>query len=205
MITEKQLTQIFPYCIYSKFTLTELVNALNNTFTRLGNGPYRAPMFLAQIGEESGQFRWVVEDLDYSAQALLNVFPNYFTPEQANEYARNPERIANRVYANRMGNGDEASGDGWKYRGRGFLQLTGKNNYLACGTYLGIDLITNPDYLSQLPGASDSAAWYWLTNNLNTYADQQNVVECTKLINGGLNGLNVREQYYNTAVSIMVK
>ncbi len=205
MITKEQLLEILPEAIHCPFGVDALVPVLNNIETQLGEGKYRLPMFLAQIATESNQFMFVVEDLDYSAEALLRVFPREFpTSELANAYARIPEKIANRVYANRMGNGDEASGDGWKYRGRGFIQITGKDNYTAICNSLCINSINNPDLLATLPYAMDSALWYWNQNNLNEAADRQDVVLATRRINGGLNGLTQREMYYSKARKVLL-
>lgn len=164
------------------------------------NTPLRLAHFMAQMDHESG-LKPVQENLNYSEQGLLRTFPRYFTPAQAREYARKPERIANRAYANRMGNGDEASGDGWRYRGRGFIQLTGKDNYIALTRESGIDYLNNPDLLLNEADAMISALWYWKRNNINSLADLDNIESVTRRINGGLNGLAHRKQlteYYKT-------
>jgi putative chitinase len=153
--------------------------------------------FLSQCAHESGGFRFVVENLNYSAQALRAIFGKYFPDDtSANDYARQPEKIANKVYANRMGNGDEASGDGFKYRGRGLIQITGKDNYTASGNALGVDFINNPDIVEHPEAASLSAGWFWDTRHLNNYADQKDIVGMTKRINGGTNGLDDRQMRY---------
>jgi putative chitinase len=159
------------------------------------NTSLRLCHFLAQIIHESGHFKYKSENLNYSAKALRSVFGKYFkTDAVANEYARKPEKIANRVYANRMGNGDEASGDGWKYRGRGLIQLTGKCNYDACGKAIGLDLLGNPDLLTESAEASVLAAcWFWNKNGLNQFADKDDITTITKRINGGTNGLEDRK------------
>jgi putative chitinase len=159
------------------------------------NTSLRLCHFLAQIIHESGHFKYKSENLNYSAKALRSVFGKYFkTDAIANEYARKPEKIANRVYANRMGNGDEASGDGWKYRGRGLIQLTGKCNYDACGKAIGLDLLGNPDLLTESAEASVLAAcWFWNKNGLNQFADKDDITTITKRINGGTNGLEDRK------------
>lgn len=161
--------------------------------------------FLAQILHESGNLRYKSENLNYSAKALRSVFGKYFkTDAMANEYARKPEKIANKVYANRMGNGDEASGDGWKYRGRGLIQLTGKNNYKACGEALGIDLLKMPDLITSDPYICvKSACWFWNKNGLNTFADNDDVKTITKRINGGFNGLDDRTNLLKKAKNIL--
>jgi len=161
------------------------------------NTPYRIAGFLSQAAHESGGFKFVVENLNYSPAALRSVFGKYFPDEiTANAYARNPEKIANKVYANRMGNGDEASGEGFKYRGRGLIQLTGKDNYAACGNALGMDFINNPVLLEHPEAAALSAGWFWSTRHLNTYADEKDVIGMTKRVNGGTNGLDDRQMRY---------
>lgn len=159
--------------------------------------PVRIAGFLAQCGHESGGFKFVEENLNYSAPALRSVFGKYFPDDSsAQAFARNPEKIANRVYANRMGNGNEASGDGWKYRGRGIIQITGKDNYVASGNALGVDFVSNPDLASTPEFAALTAGWYWDTRHLNNYADAQDVLGMTKRVNGGTNGLDDRQLRY---------
>lgn len=204
ILTKDILIKIFPNAIETKLGIDEVVTTLNNAFTKLGDGPRRAPMFIAQTGEESNEYRDFIENLNYSWEALLHIFPSHFSSqEDAMNYNRQPERIANRIYANRLGNGDEASGDGWKYRGRGFIQITGMNNYEICGEALGVDLVSNPDYLSTLPGAVDSAVWYWNSRDISKFADADDVRECTRLINGGLMGLNFRQSSYDLAKQLL--
>ena len=126
------------------------------------------------------------------------VFGKYFTDDsQANAYARQPEKIANKVYANRMGNGDEKSGDGFKYRGRGLVQCTGKDTYAAFGNAVGVDTVDNPEALEAPDAAALSAGWFWSTHHLNSLADAKDVVGMTRRINGGTNGLDDRELRYN--------
>ncbi len=158
--------------------------------------PLRKAHFLAQVTHESGGFKYVRENLNYSAKALFNVFRKYFpNMTVANEYARQPEKIADKVYANRLGNGSEASGDGYKFRGRGLIQLTGKNNYMAFQKVTGENLITDPDQVASPKYALASACWYWQKRKINTYADQDDIHMVTKLINGGYNGLANRQHY----------
>ncbi len=153
--------------------------------------------FLTQISHESG-LKPISENLNYSSERLRQIFPKYFISKaDADRYARQPERIANRVYANRMGNGNEASGDGWKYRGRGFIQITGKSNYLMLSKDTRIDFITNPDLLLQEANSMISALWFWNKNNLNALADKNDVKAITKRINGGFNGLEHRTELFN--------
>ncbi|MDO8608861.1 MAG: glycoside hydrolase family 19 protein [Phaeospirillum sp.] len=165
--------------------------------------PLRLAAFLAQIAHESGQFRALVENLNYSAEALLRVFPRHFDAGQAAAYARQPERIGSRVYANRMGNGDEASGDGWRYRGRGLIQITGRSNYAACGEALGIGLVHAPEMLEQPSPAARSAGWFWHSNGLNRFADARDIEIITRRINGGLTGLEDRKAHYARACAAM--
>lgn len=177
---------------------------LNATMGRFEiNTPYRVAGFLAQVSHESGGFQFVTENLNYSAEALARVFPRYFpTMELAQEYARKPEKIANRCYGSRMGNGDEASGDGWKYRGRGLIQLTGKNNYVAFSLECDNEALVNPDLVAEPALAAESAGWFWSKNGLNALADAQDIVGMTKRINGGTNGLDHRQQLYAGAMSV---
>jgi len=158
------------------------------------NTKLRAAHFLAQIAQESSELRRLEENLNYSEEGLLKVFPKYFNRESATRYARHPQMIANRVYASRMGNGNEQSGDGWRFRGRGLLQLTGKENYqkYAQSEYCNGDLLAHPEWLAKYPGALKSAMWYWLLRNINDLADNDDVEAVTKRINGGQNGLAQR-------------
>ena len=163
------------------------------------NTPLRLAHFLAQTGHESGGFKITTENLNYSAKGLANIFKKYFTPESAAEYQRKPEKIANIVYANRMGNGNQASGDGYKFRGRGFIQLTGKTNYQAFDKTVEDNIEANPDLVAtKYPLLS--AAWFWSKNGLNTIADQGNTTEVvtkiTKKVNGGTIGLDDRVKHF---------
>lgn len=164
----------------------------------------RAVMFLSQVLTESGALSTVVENLNYSVNGLLKTFPKYYrTVAEAEAHAKQPIKIASRVYANRMGNGDEASQDGWKYRGRGLIQITGKNNYVAFGNKIGVDLTANPSYLETPEGAARSAAWFWNVNNLNRFADKGDIEGCSRAVNGGTNGLPDRIMYYNRGMKII--
>ena len=155
-------------------------------------------MFSAQLLHESAMLTATIENLNYSELGLVKVFKKYFDRNNAKKYARQPERIANRVYADRMGNGNEDSGDGWKFRGRGLIQLTGKETYIACGKGLGIDLIKNPDYLLTPEGSTRSAGWFWKSKKLGTSADRGDIIANTKIINGGMNGLEHRSKLYES-------
>ena len=158
------------------------------------NTPLRLSHFMAQIHHESN-LKPIDENLNYSSKALLRVFGKYFTNIHiANKYARNPVKIANRVYSNRMKNGNEQSGDGWKYRGRGFIQITGKENYYNLSIYTGIDYLNNPDLLLNEADSMISAVWYWNKRNLNKYADMDDIKQITRRINGGYNGLKHRKE-----------
>lgn len=159
------------------------------------NTPLRIAHFLAQVCHESNNFSAVSENLNYSASALRRVFGKYFNDDDiANEYARQPEKIANRVYASRMGNGDETSGDGWAYRGRGLMQLTGKSNYQRFDDAYGVDVVSQPDVIANDPALCVAVAgWYWDGNDLNTLADDDDVKRITKRINGGYHGLDDRK------------
>ncbi|MBA4359320.1 MAG: glycoside hydrolase family 19 [Pseudomonas sp.] len=148
--------------------------------------PLRLAAFLAQIGHESGRLSRVVENLNYSAEGLQKTWPSLFDAKLAAEYARQPERIANVAYNARMGN--TAPGDGWKYRGRGLIQVTGKNNYAACGDALGMDLLTTPSLLETPKGAALSAGWFWNSMNLNALADAGDIQNIGSLINTGRRG-----------------
>ncbi len=164
------------------------------------NSPLRLAHFLAQCGHESGGFRATQENLNYSAKGLMGIFKKYFPTEAlANAYQRNPQKIANRVYANRMANGDEASGDGYKFRGRGYIQLTGKDNYTQFGKAIGENITSNPDVVSG-KYALLSAAWFWSKNGLNKLADggasDAVVTSITKRVNGGTIGLADRIKHF---------
>lgn len=204
IFTTEMLLKLYPSAKNSPLGIDNVVSELNNTISSLGIGEYRFPMFLAQVGEESQEFTHFSENLNYSASALLSLFPTHFASlDDATQYARQPERIANRIYANRLGNGSEASGDGWRYRGRGAIQLTGKFNYQACAKFLNVDVVNSPDYLSILPGAIESAMWFWSMRNINKYADLQDVKTVTKLINGGILGIDQRETNYILAKQLL--
>lgn len=152
----------------------------------------RQAQFLAQIGHESGALSRMSENLNYSASGLLTNFHTHFTKEEAEKYQRRPMDIANRAYAKRYGNGDEASGDGWTYRGRSPIQLTFKDNYHACGLALEIDLVSNPDLLLSPEYAALAAAWYWQVHGCNAMADAGEIRGITKAVNGGYNGMDER-------------
>ncbi len=175
-------------------------NLLDNILPASGiDTKERVCMFLAQCGHESGGFSRFTEGLNYSAEGLLTTFPKYFPDlKTAKAYERQKEKIANKVYANRMGNGPESSGDGWKYRGFGILQLTFKDNYSAFSKDSGIDLVTDPEkYRTDLSVIIKTAIWFWNKNGLNKFADAKDILGATKKINGGTNGLEDRTKHYN--------
>ena len=164
------------------------------------NTPQRVAAFLAQCAHESGGFVFLKENLNYKAASLRKVFPKYFPDDAiAAAYAGKGEMIANRVYANRMGNGDEASGDGFRYCGRGLIQLTGKQNYQAFADSIEIPVEQVPEFLETFEGAIQSACWFWENNNLNQYADTDDILTMTKRINGGTIGLEDRKKHYEHA------
>jgi putative chitinase len=168
------------------------------------NTPERIAGFIAQCAHESGGFTATEENLNYSAKGLNTTFKKYFpTLESALPYERKPERIANRVYANRMGNGDEASGDGFRYRGRGLIQLTGKNNYERFAKDLGITVEECAQYLSTPGGAVSSAGWFFDQNNLLALCDKEDMLMLTKRINGGVLGLQDRLEHYHKLVELL--
>ena len=167
------------------------------------NTPQRVAAFLAQCAHESGGFVFLKENLNYKAASLRKVFPKYFPDDNiAAQYANKPQMIANRVYANRMGNGDEASGDGYKFCGRGLIQLTGKDNYTFFAGSLDIPVEEASEYLQTFEGAVQSACFFWEQNNLNTWADKGDILTLTKRINGGTIGLEDRQKHYNHALHI---
>lgn len=163
-------------------------------------GHLRQAAFLAQLSHESGRFTILEENLRYSATGLRVIFPKYFTEAEAETFAKRPEAIANRVYANRMGNGDEASGDGWRFRGRGLIQLTGRHNYRAAGTSLGAAFEAEPDMVSRMHWAALTAGWFWDQKELNALADVGDMVGITRRINGGSIGLESRLKLYRQAL-----
>jgi putative chitinase len=167
------------------------------------NTPERVAAFLAQTAHESGGYKALKENLNYRAESLLRTFPKYFKNlEEARSYERQPEKIANRVYANRMGNGGESTGDGFQYLGRGLIQLTGKDNYTLFAAAIDTPLEEIPEYLQTFEGAVQSACWFWEQNNLNRWADQKDIVTLTRRINGGTIGLEDRKKHYEHALEL---
>lgn len=175
------------------------VDALDETCQEFAiDSPYRIAGFLSNVAHESAGFKFVKENLNYSAASLMRVWSSRFpTLEIAQRYAMQPEKIANRAYADRMGNGDEASGDGAKFLGRGLIQLTGKNNYVAYSMACDNEALTKPEIVEQPRYAAESAGWFWSVNRLNQLADAQDITGMCRRINGGLNGLDDRQMKYS--------
>lgn len=170
------------------------------------NTPLRVAAFIAQTAHESKGYSAFIESFYYStAEQLTKTWSKRFSADIAAAYARQPEKTANHAYGGRadLGNGDEASGDGWRYRGRGVIQTTGRINYKACGIGLSLDLITSPELLEWPLNAFRSAGWYWKSRNCNAFADSTDFIGLTKAINGGLNGLDDRKDYYARAKSVL--
>ena len=204
VLTREQLAQMIPGNPY----LDNWLEALNEILPEYEiNTPRRVAAFVAQCAHESGGFRALKENLNYRAATLRKIFPKYFPNDAiANEYASKPnkqEAIANRVYANRMGNGPEESGDGFRYCGRGLIQLTGKDNYTWFAASLEIPVEEAAEYLQTFEGAVQSACWFWETNNLNQWADKGDILTLTKRINGGTIGLEDRIKHYNHALHVL--
>jgi putative chitinase len=201
-ITTQQLLQILPNAgpVASVF-----VSALNDAMARFKiEGRLRVAAFLAQVGHESGQLRTLVENLNYSTEGLIRIWPKRFNLVTATSVARKPEQIANIVYASRLGNGPAVTGDGWRYRGRGLIQVTGWVNYQACGSALSVDLLNKPELLEQPVYAALSAAWFWSSNGLNELADAERFEAITRKVNGGLNGQADRLAIYKRALEFLV-
>jgi len=201
MITQEQLSQIIPGNAYVEHWC-EALNKLLPDYEI--NTPQRIAAFLAQCAHESGGFNALQENLNYKAESLMRVWPGRFpTMEIASHYAHNPEMIANKVYADRMGNGPESSGDGWKYCGRGLIQLTGKDNYTAFADSIGVTPEEVSEYLTTFEGSIQSACWFWENNNLNQFADNGDITTMTKRINGGTIGLEDRMKHYQHALHVL--
>ncbi len=198
-ITSEILYKLYPAT--PKARVDELITPLNKVAEKYDiSTENRLAAFIAQVGHESGGFVYMAENLNYSAKGLLSVFKKYFPTEVvANSYARQPRKIASKVYANRMGNGTEDSGDGWKYRGRGFMQVTGKTNYTSFAKDMGMEIDDVLIYLETIEGAMMSAGWFWNKNKLNQYADSGNFTKITQIINGGQNGAADRLAHYQKA------
>jgi putative chitinase len=183
----------------------EWVDALNATFQRFDmSTPLRQAAFIGQCSHECGNFKVLQENLNYRAATLMKLWPKRFpTLEIANAYAGNAKKIANMVYSNRMGNRDENSGDGYRFRGRGCIQLTGHANYYHAGQTCGVDFVMEPDLVATPQFAALTAGWFWDTHKLNQYADSQDYVGMTKKINGGTIGLEDRIKHINQALAVL--
>lgn len=205
MITAEQFHHLFP----RNTDPQGWADSMNEVFPTYDiNTPQRVAAFLAQCGHESAGWTVFQENLNYSAEGLTKIFHKYFpTLESAQPYARKPEMIANRVYSSRMGNGDEASGDGWKYRGRGPIQLTGKANYTQYAKDMFEDwesVVAQPDWVTEDKDfALMSAIWFWNKNGLNALADKEDLLTMTKRINGGTIGLDDRIKHYKEAIALL--
>jgi putative chitinase len=204
MLTLGQLKQMLPKNPY----VADWHEALSQLLPDYDiNTPQRIAAFVAQCAHESGNFMVLKENLNYRAATLRKIFPKYFPHDAiANDYATRLNKqaaIANRAYGNRMGNGDESSGDGWRFCGRGLIQLTGRNNYQAFADSLEMNINDVPEYLGTFEGAAQSACWFWETNNLNRFADKNDIKGLTKAINGGYIGLEDRIKHYNHALHVM--
>jgi len=197
MVTNEQLKQLH--------IGVQWLDALNATFERFDiTNPLRKAAFIAQCGHECGNFKILEENLNYKAEALMRLWPKRFPSlEFAKQYERNPKKIANMVYANRMGNRDEASGDGYRFRGRGCIQLTGHANYFHAGKALGEDFVMKPELVATPMYAALSAGFFWNTQKLNVFADNRDIKMMTKKINGGFIGLADREKHYNEALAVL--
>lgn len=205
-ITQQQLLQILPN---ARPVAGIFLPALNRAMVRWKiDSRLRQAAFLAQVGHESGQLRNLVENLNYSAEALVRTWPSRLTSQSAPAYARQPEKIANRVYGSRMGSGPEASGDGWRYRGRGLIQLTGRDSYRSAGAALGLPLEDQPELLEQPDHAAQSAAWWWAKNGLNELADAGRIQDIGSIINTGKpgripHGAAERKALYERALKVL--
>jgi putative chitinase len=206
-LTQQQLVQILPN---ARPVAGVFASALHAAMARFEiNTPARAAAFLAQVGHESGQLAHLVENLNYSAQGLASTWPGRFRGADnkpnalALQLQRNPQAIANSVYGGRLGNAPEDSGDGWRFRGRGLIQTTGRANYRAAGMALGAALETTPQLLEQPVYAALSAAWFWQEHGLNELADAGQFELITKRINGGLNGQAERVALWEAAKRVL--
>lgn len=201
ILTREQLAQLIPGNPHVDYWYSAMERCLPDYDI---NTPQRIAMFVAQCAHESGNFRILKENLNYRAESLMKVWPRHFPSlDVAKQYAHNQEAIANKAYANRMGNGPEESGDGWRYCGRGLIQLTGKINYQNFAMSIDTPVEEIPAYLATFEGAVQSACWFWEANNLNQWSDQGDVLTVTKKINGGTIGLADRQKHYQHALHVL--
>ena len=200
-LTKQQLKELLPKNPY----IDQWHHALSQLLPDYEiNTPKRIASFMAQCAHESGNFIFLSENLNYKAESLVKIFGKYFKDiNVAKQYEKNPQKIANKIYADRMGNGNEASGDGYKYRGRGLIQLTGKTNYTWFAASLEITPEEAAEYMGTFEGAAQSACWFWETNNLNQWADKGDILTLTKRINGGTIGLDDRIKHYEHALHVL--
>jgi len=200
-LTQDQLKKIIPKNQYVSYWYTALQQLLPQYEINTAD---RIAAFLAQCAHESGNFVFIKENLNYKWASLRKVFPKYFpTDALAQQYEKQPEKIANRVYANRMGNGPEESGDGWRFCGRGLIQVTGRENYSWFAASLQISPEEASEYMETFEGAAQSACWFWESNNLNQWADKQDILTLTKRINGGTIGLEDRKKHYEHCLHVL--
>jgi putative chitinase len=201
ILTKAQLAQLIPGNPYIDYWYHALEQALPEYDI---NTPQRVSAFIAQCAHESGGFKFLKENLNYKAESLMRVWPRYFPNiDIARQYAGKQEMIANRAYGGRMGNGPEETGDGWKFCGRGLIQLTGRSNYQAFADSIETDIEDIPAFLATFEGAVQSACWFWENNNLNQWADAGDILTLTKRINGGTLGLEDRKKHYNHALHVL--
>jgi putative chitinase len=201
ILSQEQLAQLIPGNPYTDHWYEALALCLPDYDI---NTPQRVAAFIAQCAHESGGFKFLKENLNYKAASLTKVWPRYFpNMEIAQQYANKQEMIANRAYGGRMGNGPEASGDGWKFCGRGLIQLTGRSNYQAFADSIETDVEEIPAYLGTFEGAVQSACWFWESNKLNQWADAGDILTLTKRINGGTLGLEDRKKHYEHALHVL--
>ena len=204
MLTLSQLKQLLPKNPY----VEHWHHALEQLFPDYDiNTPKRMAAFIAQCAHESGGFMVLKENLNYKPASLRKLFSKYFpTDELAQQYCSKPNKqaaIANRIYGGRMGNGDESSGDGYRFCGRGLIQLTGRSNYQSFADSLEMKIEDVPEYLATFEGAAQSACWFWETNKLNQWADASDILTLTKRINGGTIGLEDRKKHYDHALHVL--
>ena len=201
ILNKAQLAQLIPGNPYLDYWYHALEQALPDYDI---NTPQRVAAFVAQCAHESGGFKFLQENLNYKAESLCRVWPKYFPNiDVARQYEKKPEKIANRAYGGRMGNGPEETGDGWKFCGRGLIQLTGRSNYQAFADSIETPIEDVPHYLATFEGAVQSACWFWESNNLNQYADNGDILTMTKRINGGTLGLEDRQNHYAHAIQVL--
>ena len=200
-LTKEQLKQLLPKNPY----IDQWHHALSQLLPDYEiNTPQRIAAFIAQCAHESGNFVFLSENLNYKAESLVKIFSKYFKDiGTAKQYEKQPAKIANKIYADRMGNGNEASGEGFKYRGRGLIQLTGKTNYTWFAASLEITPEEAAEYMGTFEGAAQSACWFWETNKLNQWADKGDIEKMTKIINGGTIGLEDRKKHYAHALHVL--